>query len=55
MIGSPAMNRLCSAALQHEVFIVMGANEKLSEDSGSLYNTQFLSMKPAGCLEPIEN
>lgn len=41
MIGSPAMNRLCSAALQHEVFIVMGANEKLSEDSGSLYNTQF--------------
>jgi len=41
MIESPEMDRLCAAARKHEVFLIMGANEKISEDSGSLYNTQF--------------
>lgn len=41
MIGSPAMRRLCDAAKAADAFVVMGANEKLGEDSGSLYNSLF--------------
>ncbi len=41
MIGSPHVERLCLAAREAGAFVVMGANEKLSEDSGTLYNSQF--------------
>lgn len=39
--GSPQMERLCAAARRHKTFVVMGANETLTEDGGSIYNSQF--------------
>jgi nitrilase len=41
MIGGEHLKRLCAAAAEAGAFVVMGANEKLSEDSGSIYNSQF--------------
>ncbi len=40
-VGSPHLDRLCVAARDAKAFVVIGANEKLSEDSGSLYNSLF--------------
>jgi predicted amidohydrolase len=40
-IGSPQLERICDAARAASAFVVMGANEKLAEDAGSLYNSQF--------------
>ena len=40
-IGSPHLDKLCAAAREAKAFVVMGANEKLSEDSGSLFNSLF--------------
>ena len=40
-VGSPQLDRLCVAAREAKAFVVMGANEKLTEDSGSLYNSLF--------------
>ncbi|MCF8068376.1 MAG: carbon-nitrogen hydrolase family protein [Desulfobacterales bacterium] len=40
-IGSPHLDKLCAAAREAKTFVVIGANEKLSEDPGSLYNSLF--------------
>lgn len=41
IIGGEPLRRLCAAAEAAGAFVVMGANEKLSAQSGSLYNSQF--------------
>jgi nitrilase len=41
MIGGEPLKRLCAAAETAGAFVVMGAHEKLSDDAGSLYNSQF--------------
>ena len=41
MLRSAPMQRLCEAARKAKAVVVMGATEKLSEDAGSLYNSQF--------------
>jgi nitrilase len=40
MLGSPQMKRLQAAAKKANAVVVMGANEKIREDGGSLYNSQ---------------
>lgn len=41
MLGSKSLERLCVAAKDAGATVVMGANEKLSEDSGTLFNSLF--------------
>ena len=41
VIGGEALNRICAAAHEANAMVVMGANEKLANDSGSLFNSQF--------------
>jgi nitrilase len=40
MLGSAEMGRLQAAAKKAKAVVVMGANEKISQDGGSLYNSQ---------------
>jgi nitrilase len=42
MLGSPEMARLQAAARKAGAVVVMGANEKIDVDGGSLYNSQFI-------------
>lgn len=41
MIGGEPLKRICAAAHDAGAMVVMGANEKLRPDSGSLFNSQF--------------
>ncbi|MEM1430630.1 MAG: carbon-nitrogen hydrolase family protein [Pseudomonadota bacterium] len=41
MVGGEPLRRICAAAHDAGAMVVMGANEKLSGDSGSLFNSQF--------------
>ena len=47
-VGSPEMSRLCAAARQARLAVVLGANER-EERSGSLYNTLFF-LSSSGAL-----
>ncbi|MEP1768389.1 MAG: carbon-nitrogen hydrolase family protein [Sulfitobacter sp.] len=50
MIGAEPLNRLCAAAHDAGVMVVMGANEKLSRDAGTIYNSQFFISETGALL-----